>query len=140
MQPFYLDDVDAFVRYVELPGSDPPNVFLHGIGRSSVTLAHIAAHERLRPSRALLCRTARSLVDLTQPTTREQLVDLDLPRSFIVGARTLEADVKPPSGEAGEGLEATDVRVIVVPDAGHPMMFQNPDGFASAIAAALDPL
>lgn len=251
-----------------MPGFDPPNVFLHGIGRSSVTLAHIAAHERLRPSRALLVdllgfgisdkpetfsytldaqadivvrlldgigasgcrlighslggavailvasrrpdlisalvvaegnldpggaqmsiaivaqpedeyvtsgfdrslkemrtearanpgsifaatlgvqqlaspramyRTARSLVDLTQPTTREQLVHLDLPRAFIVGARTLEADAKPPSGEAGEGLEATDVRVIVVPDAGHPMMFQNPDGFASAIGEALDP-
>lgn len=267
MQAFYLDDIDAFIRYVELSGPDPPNVFLHGIGRSSITLAHIAAHERLQPSRALLVdllgfgisdkpetfpytldahadvivrlldgigasgsrlighslggavailvasrrpdlvsalvvaegnldpggaqmsnaivaqpedeyitsgfersldemrkearanpgsifaatlgvqqiaspramyRTARSLVELTEPTTRAQLVALDLPRAFIVGARTLELDAKPPSGEAGEGLEATGVRVIVVPDAGHPMMFQNPDGFAGAIGEALD--
>lgn len=266
MRAFYLDDLDAFIRYVELPGSDPPNVFLHGIGRSSTTLAHTAAHARLRKNRALLVdllgfgisdkpeafsytlddqadvvarllegigasesrlighslggavailvasrrvdlvaalvvaegnldrgggqmsisilaqsedeyvangftrslqhmrdearsnpasifattlgvqqiaspramyRTARSLVELTQPTTRQQLLDLDIPRAFIVGARTLEADDKPPSGEAGEGLEGTGVRVVVVPDAGHPMMFQNPDGFAAAIAEAL---
>lgn len=60
-----------------------------------------------------------------------------MPRAFIVGARTLEAGDRPPSGEAGDGLEGTDVRVVVVPDAGRPMMFQNPDGFAAAIAQAL---
>jgi pimeloyl-ACP methyl ester carboxylesterase len=37
-----------------LPGAEPANVFLHGIGRSSTTLAHIAANERLRGHRALL--------------------------------------------------------------------------------------
>lgn len=266
MRAFYLEELEAFVRYLDLPGADPPNVFLHGIGRSSTTLAHVATHERLRANRALLVdflgfgvsdkpesfsytlddqanvvvrlldgtgvsrcrlighslggavavlvatrrpdlvaalvlaegnldpggaamsiaiaaqseeeyvregfprsldqmrdeacsnpasifastlgvqqiasplamhRTARSLVELTRPTIREQLTSLDLPRAFIVGALTLESEDKPPSGEAGEGLEGTGVRVLVVPDAGHPMMFQNPDGFATAIAGAL---
>jgi pimeloyl-ACP methyl ester carboxylesterase len=62
---------------------------------------------------------------------------LDLPRSFIVGALTLNARDKPPSGEDGRGLEQTDVHVQVVPDAGHWMMFQNPDAFAEAIANEL---
>jgi pimeloyl-ACP methyl ester carboxylesterase len=266
MKAFYLPELDAFIRYLDLPGANPPNVFLHGIGRSSATLAHVAAHERLRENRTLLVdllgfgvsdkpedfsytlddqadavagllaaigapssrlighslggavavlvaarrpdlvsklvvaegnldagggpmslaivaqseeeyvrdgfrrsltemraearanpssifastlgvqqiaspramyRTARALVDLTRPTIREQLVRLDLPCTFVVGAWTLEAEEKPPSGEAGEGLENTGVRVVVVPDAGHPMMFQNPDGFAAAIADAL---
>jgi pimeloyl-ACP methyl ester carboxylesterase len=267
MRASYDSTLDAFIRFLELPGADPPNVFLHGIGRSSVTMAHVATNERLRSNRALLVdlfgfgisdkpadfsyevddqadavvrlfeaigvsrcrlighslggavavlvaarrshlvetlvvaegnldpggaplsiaivaqseeeyvtsgfqrsldqmreearanpasifattlgvqqiaspyamyRTARSLVELTRPTIREQLLALDLPRAFIVGAWTLEAEAKPPSGEAGEGLEGTGVRVIVVPDAGHPMMFQNPDGFAAAIAQALE--
>lgn len=64
-------------------------------------------------------------------------MNLDIPRAFIVGARTRDADDRSPSGEAGDGLEGTGVSVIVVPDAGHPMMFQNPGGFAAAIGAAL---
>jgi hypothetical protein len=56
---------------------------------------------------------------VTRPIIREQLVRLDLPRTFIVGAWTLEAKDKPPSGEAEDGLEGTGVRVVVVPDAGH---------------------
>lgn len=254
------------MRYVDLPGADPPIVFLHGIGRSSVSLAHVATRDSLRGRRVLLIdllgfgisdkpeefsytlddhaaaviavldevgagpyaivghslggavavlvasrrpdltagvvvaegnldpggagmsvaianqpeedyvrdgfrealeemraealgnpssifaatiglqqlaspramhRTARALVELTRPTIRELLIGLDVPRAFIVGARTLEADDKPLSGEAGDRLEGTGVSVIVVPDAGHPMMFQNPDGFAAAIAEAL---
>lgn len=41
-----------------------------------------------------------------------------MPRALIVGARTLEADEKPPSGEAGDGLEGTGVRVLAVPTPG----------------------
>lgn len=266
MRAAFVSELNAFVRYVELPGQGPPTVFLHGLGRSSMTLAHIAAHERLRGNRALLVdllgfgisdkpdhlsytledhaaaviavldqvgsapyriaghslggsvavlvaarrpelvsslvvaegnldpggagmslaiarqseedyvregfdrtlqemrdealenpssiyavtlgvqhlaspramhRTARALVELTRPTIRELLLSLDVPRAFIVGERTLEGE-RPQSGEAGDGLEGTGVRVLVVPGAGHPMMFQNPDGFASAIAEALE--
>lgn len=266
VRAFYLPHLDAFVRYLDFAGADPPLVWLHGLGRSSTTLAHVAVDERLRARRSLLVdflgfgisdrpegfsytldqhadtiatlleglgisqcalvghslggavavlvaarrpemvstlavaegnldaggapmslaitahseeeyvaegfrrsleqmraearsnpgsifaatigvqqsaspvamyRTARSLIDLTTPTVREQLLSLDLPRSFIVGAWTLETDEKPPSGEAGEGLEGSEVDVRVVADAGHAMMFQNPDGFAAAIADAL---
>lgn len=257
----------AFIRYIDLAGRVPANVFLHGLGRSSVAFAHIAAHHRLRENRSLLVdmlgfgisgkpedfsytlddhaasivaaleqidappyrlighslggavavlvgarrpdlvaamvvaegnldpggagmslaiaeqsedeyvregfarsleemcaqaranpesvpaaavglqhlasplamhRTARALVELTRPTVREQLLALEMPRTFIVGEHTLESDEKPPSAEDGRGLDGTDVRVIRVPDAGHPMMFQNPTGFAAAIADALD--
>lgn len=267
MRATYVSELDAFVRYLDLPGSAPPTVFLHGLGRSSVTLAAVAAHERLRGNRRLLVdllgfgisdkpddfsysldghtdvviraldeigagpyrlvghslggpvavlaaarrpdlvsalvvaegnldpggasmslaiarqteddyvlrgfhrtldemrdearanpssifavtlgvqliaspralwRTARSLVALTRPTVRELLVNLDVPRAFIVGELTRASEDRPPSGEAGDGLEGTGVRLLVVPDAGHPMMFQNPDGFATAIAEAFD--
>lgn len=99
--------------------------------------ASTVALQRLVSPRALH-RTARSLIELTRPTIREQLLRLDVPRAFIVGAWTLEAAERPPSGEAGEGLEGTDVELLVVPDAGHAMMFQNPSGFAQAIAVAID--
>lgn len=267
MRAVYLADLDAFVRCLDLPGEEPPNVFLHGLGRSSVTLAHVAADHVLERTRSVLVdllghglsdrpdefsytldahadvvvrvleelgivrcrlighslggavavlaaarapervaalvvaegnldpgggamsiaiadrsedefareghdrtlaemgdearanpesiyastvavqrlaspralhRSARSLIELTVPTVREQLLGLDLPRAFIVGARTLEAAEPPPSGEAGDGLEGTGVRLLVVPDSGHPMMFQNPRGFAEAIAAAIE--
>lgn len=84
-------------------------------------------------------RTARSRTGEREVTFRELLLGLDMPRSFVVGSRTLEAEEKPASGEAGEGLEGTAVKRIVVPNAGHLMMFDNPDGFAEAIAQALPP-
>jgi pimeloyl-ACP methyl ester carboxylesterase len=82
-------------------------------------------------------RTARSLTEDRRPTLREQLVGLGRPRAFLVGSRTLEADEKPASGEAGEGLDCTGVRRLIVPDAGHVMMYDNPPGFAQAIAQAV---
>ena len=36
-----------------------------------------------------------------------------------------------------DGLRAAGVRVVVVPDCGHNLMIDNPDGFATAAAAAL---
>lgn len=102
---------------------------------SSIFAATIGLQQLASPR--AMHRTARALVELTRPTIRELLVGLDLPRAFIRGARTLESTDRPPSGEAGEGLDGTGVRVLTVSDAGHPMMFQNPDGFASAIAEAL---
>jgi pimeloyl-ACP methyl ester carboxylesterase len=40
------------------------------------------------------------------------------------------------SGELAdrEGLEAAGVRVVTVPGAGHNVMFDNPDAFATAVA------
>jgi pimeloyl-ACP methyl ester carboxylesterase len=88
-------------------------------------------------SPAAMYRTARSLTADRRPTFREQLLDLDMPRTFIVGAQTLDVGVPPLSGEDGGGLEGAGVRRLVVPDAGHPMMFDNPHGFAAAVADGL---
>jgi pimeloyl-ACP methyl ester carboxylesterase len=84
-----------------------------------------------------LYRTSRALVELLAPTIHELLLGLEVPRSFLVGELTRRSGVKLPSGEDGEGLEGSDVGVIAVADAGHQMMFDNPDGFAAAIADAL---
>ena len=85
-------------------------------------------------------RSARSLVSARTTTFRELFMKLEVPRAFIVGAKTLEADARPASGEDGEGLEQAGIARIVVPDAGHPMMYQNADGFARAIGQALEAL
>jgi pimeloyl-ACP methyl ester carboxylesterase len=82
-------------------------------------------------------RSARSVVEMTSPTTRQLLVDLKIPRTFLVGQWTVEAESKPASGEDGSGLENTGVEVIVVPRAGHAMLYQNPTGVAECIARAL---
>jgi pimeloyl-ACP methyl ester carboxylesterase len=82
-------------------------------------------------------RTSRSLTADRHPSLREQLVQLDMPRAFLVGERTLEASDKPASGEAGDGLEGTGVRRFIVANAGHVMTHDNPAGFAETIATAL---
>jgi pimeloyl-ACP methyl ester carboxylesterase len=41
----------------------------------------------------------------------------------------------PPAGV--DELSAAGVRVVAVPDSGHNIMLDNPDGFAQATAAAL---
>jgi hypothetical protein len=50
-------------------------------------------------------RTARSLTEERRPTFRELLVELGMPRSFVVGANTLDQHERPASGEDGKGLE-----------------------------------
>ncbi len=80
-------------------------------------------------------RSSRSLCGERRPTFRELFLQLTMPRAFIVGSKTLDAD--PASPDAGSGLEEAGTRRIIVPDAGHPMMYQNPDGFAQAVGKAL---
>jgi len=82
-------------------------------------------------------RTSVSLVANTQPTIRERFLSLRLPRLFIAGDRSLNESPPLPSGEVGDGLDERGIRRIVVPDAGHSMMFDNPGGFAAAVAEAL---
>ncbi|MFF1697605.1 hypothetical protein ACFVXC_28980 [Streptomyces sp. NPDC058257] len=85
-----------------------------------------AATMRLADPRALH-RSATGLVRGTQPTMRAMLMELPVERVFLQGAR---------SGElvgAGE-LVASGVRVLTVLEAGHNVMFENPEGFASAVA------
>lgn len=80
-------------------------------------------------------RSARSLIAPRQPTFREHLVALHMPRVFIVGSETAYATGQLASGEDGRGLPP-DVRRLIVPAAGHFMMFENPQGFTDAIVDA----
>jgi pimeloyl-ACP methyl ester carboxylesterase len=75
-------------------------------------------------------RTAASLLADRTPTFRALLAVAAMPRAILVGER---------SHDFALGTLATSgVAVHVVPDAGHVMTYDNPDGFARTIAAALD--
>ncbi|MEU6506707.1 alpha/beta fold hydrolase [Streptomyces sp. NPDC046942] len=77
-----------------------------------------------------LYRSAAHLVRGTRPTMRELLVALSVPRTFLLPA----AD---DSLTGIESLEAAGVTVTRVPDCGHNIMLDNPEGFARAAAAGL---
>jgi pimeloyl-ACP methyl ester carboxylesterase len=57
------------------------------------------------------------------------LVALSVPRTFLYPAGDPPAKV--------DQLSAAGVRVVAVPDSGHNIMLDNPDGFVSATAAGL---
>ncbi|MFF3645029.1 alpha/beta fold hydrolase [Streptomyces sp. NPDC002564] len=73
-----------------------------------------------------LHRSATGLVAGTRPTMRRMLSDVRVDRVYLQGAL---------SGElvGRRELEASGVRVVTVPAAGHSVMFDNADAFAAAI-------
>lgn len=73
-------------------------------------------------------RAAVSLVAGTDPSWRNILSGLVVPRTLIVG----EASLPYPDAE-----NLQDICLAVVPRAGHSMAVENPSGLASAIAAAI---
>jgi len=75
-------------------------------------------------------RSAVSLIGKREPTFREQLLSLSIPRTFIFGQKTL------PSPDV-EVLSAQGINVRIVENSGHDMMSDNPDGFAEAIVGAI---
>ncbi|WP_309053931.1 alpha/beta hydrolase [Streptomyces sp.] len=75
-------------------------------------------------------RSAVALVQGTVPSGGELLVGLGVPRTFLVGEWSL------PEPDA-EWMAAAGVPVREVPAAGHNLMLDNPDGFATALAQAL---
>jgi pimeloyl-ACP methyl ester carboxylesterase len=77
-----------------------------------------------------LYRSAVSLVRGTQPTMRQRLNGFPIPRTFLFSERSL-----PDPGM--ERLKRDGIQVLVVPNAGHPMMVDNPAGTATAISQAL---
>jgi pimeloyl-ACP methyl ester carboxylesterase len=94
----------------------------------------VAARLRLADPR-VLHRTARSLTAPGRPTLGEQLLALDLPRTYVFGERSLEhSDM----AERADRLGTTEVAVAVVPGVGHDMGLDvRPEGFASIVAASL---
>ncbi|MFD8382829.1 alpha/beta fold hydrolase [Streptomyces sp. NPDC059679] len=80
--------------------------------------------------REALHRSALHLTRGTVPTMRELLLDLKIPRTYLLP----EADAPLPGTEA---LTEAGVSVVAIPDCGHNIMLDNPDAFAHATATAL---
>ncbi|MET9593075.1 alpha/beta hydrolase [Streptomyces sp. NPDC006516] len=80
--------------------------------------------------REALHRSAVHLTRGTDPSMRERLVELKIPRTYM----RPEADGPLPGSDA---LVEAGVTVVSVPDCGHNIMLDNPEGFARATAAAL---
>ncbi|GHB40489.1 alpha/beta hydrolase [Streptomyces cirratus] len=80
--------------------------------------------------RTALYRSAVHLAAGTTPTVRQLLLELEIPRTYLLP----EADGPLPGAEE---LKAAGVAVVPVPDCGHNIMLDNPDGFARATAGAL---
>ena len=110
-------------------------MFREGADSDAVLAAVLGMFEAAAP-RAMY-RSALSLTGARERPYVEVLLGLGVKRTFLVGSRTLAAEERPPSGDDGAPLEVSDVPVVTVPDAGHAMMFHNPDGFARASADAL---
>ncbi|MFB7930501.1 alpha/beta fold hydrolase [Streptomyces sp. NPDC056039] len=81
--------------------------------------------------REALHRSAFHLTRGTVPTMRELLLDLKIPRSFLLP----EADGPLPGADA---LTESGVSVVSIPDCGHNIMLDNPEAFVEATAAALE--
>ncbi|MBU0596243.1 alpha/beta hydrolase [Candidatus Bipolaricaulota bacterium] len=78
-----------------------------------------------------LYRSALSLIAGRSPTYREHLTALPIARTYVFGEETLpDPDV--------DRLQEAGIDVRVVPRAGHGMMIDNPDGFAAALADAIE--
>lgn len=75
-------------------------------------------------------RTARSLVEGSEPTWRSMLTGLAVPRRLVIGERSLPYD-------DALGLPEAGVAIAVVARAGHSIPWDNPAGLAAAIAAGL---
>ncbi|MFI6372325.1 alpha/beta fold hydrolase [Streptomyces sp. NPDC050546] len=82
--------------------------------------------------REALHRSAFHLTRGSTPTMRELLLDLKIPRTFLLP----EADSPLPGTAA---LTEAGVSVVAIPDCGHNIMLDNPEAFAAATASALTP-
>ncbi|MGF1428897.1 alpha/beta fold hydrolase [Kitasatospora sp. LaBMicrA B282] len=77
-----------------------------------------------------LHRSAVRLARGSEPTMREQLVGLKVPRSYL-----FPADEGEPAGRAQ--LAAAGVEVLGIPDCGHNIMLDNTEAFVAAVAGFL---
>ncbi len=75
-------------------------------------------------------RISRSAMRGGSPSWRQQLYDLDKPKAFFFGARSLPS-------EDVEVLPAHGVRVEIIPEAGHSMALDNPKALAETIATII---
>jgi pimeloyl-ACP methyl ester carboxylesterase len=91
--------------------------------------AHVGITRLVEP-RAIY-REAVSLEVETDPTLRSLLAGLEMPRWYLNG------ELSDPDPEFERELAAMGVGWKVVPQTGHPMGLQNPEGFAQTIAGLI---
>lgn len=122
-------------EYVGQRYAEDMAMFREGAASDAVLAAVLGMFEAAAPW--AMHRSAVSLTRERECPYVDVLLGLHVPRTFLVGSRTLEGEERPPSGDDGAPLAGTDVPVVSVPEAGHAMMFHNADGFARTVAAAL---
>ncbi|MET9757749.1 alpha/beta hydrolase [Streptomyces sp. NPDC006372] len=106
--------------------------FVNGGGWEEVR-DRVGAHWWSTMRLAGLAALHRSAVHLTRgsvPTMREMLLELRIPRTFLLP----EDDGPLPGADA---LVGAGVSVVAIPDCGHNIMLDNPEAFVAATAAAL---
>lgn len=103
---------DAIVRAAQAEGND---IWAASLARSAAYAVQ---------------RTARSLVDGSDPTWRNTLTSLAVPRTLVIGERSLPYD-------DAQGLPEAGIKVAIVLEAGHSIPWENPAGLAAAIASGL---
>jgi pimeloyl-ACP methyl ester carboxylesterase len=84
-------------------------------------------------------RSARALVEGIRPAMRDRYNELPMPRAYIYGERSVPRDRASvlPDAPDPKDLGEHGIRVLVVPHAGHFMMFDNPAGSAQVLSEAL---
>lgn len=101
----------------------------HGFRHLIDSIPSWAPTLRLCDARAVY-RSAVGLTSGTQPTMREMVLSMSIPRTFI------HSDRGEPLRDPG-GLGAAGVRIVAIPNAGHMMMTDNPTAFVAALVEAL---
>jgi pimeloyl-ACP methyl ester carboxylesterase len=96
-------------------------------GRTGNRVAAVAAGIWQVAAPHALYRSAVSLVQGVQPSWRDILYQLTIPRTYLFGEHSLP-------DEDSTRLPAHGIQVAIVPHAGHGMMWENPTGFAATIA------
>lgn len=85
-----------------------------------------------------LYKSSVALVEL-DVIFKEQFKKLSIPRTFIYGEESIPKDPNKARSDAPDPdeLEAYDIRIAIVPKAGHAMMFDNLDGFAEVLKQSI---
>jgi pimeloyl-ACP methyl ester carboxylesterase len=92
---------------------------------TGIRAAHLEMTRLIQP-RAIY-REDVSMAGETTPSIRSLLAGLDIPRWYLIGELSDAEDMEADLAAAGVGWK-------VVPDTGHPMGLQNPQGFARTVA------
>ncbi len=96
---------------------------------ASLRAAHLGMTRLLEPRATY--REEVSMRDGTDPSVRSLLGKLEMPRFYLQG------ELSGPDPDLQHDLAEMGVGWMVVPNTGHPMGLQNPEGLAQTVAEAL---